>query len=377
MRREVALSLGFLAICGLIAGCSGSPHAARTSSTTNAPTAPTASILPISLLLAHTPGATDPTVTQATANSTICKPQNVDKAGAQVTNKTSTAVFDEYGIAKKQRSEYAVDHLVPLDLGGTNALTNLWPIPLKGSTTPSLKATVDAAVHKSMCAGFISLAAAQGLFNANWSSVNTNLVTPAPTAKELWFWSETGGTNLMRVAATVSNPGLEPINGVMISWNALDASGALVGSYSKTIPTIDALSSWTYVGGAGAANLTGAPANATVMVAQKGSYVKQVATPYGADSVQFAVSQYGGIFTGATDYSVTGDITIGANQIPSSSLDVVILLTNAAGQVVGADFNVPENLPAVLTPGLRIAIQGDVPTTSMPTTATVSAAPDS
>jgi len=272
------------------------------------------------------------------------------------------------------RGDYAIDHLIPLDLGGTNALTNLWPIPLGGMTTPESKAVVDAAVHKSMCAGFISLSTAQGQFNASWPSVDTNLVTPAPTVKQLWFWSETGGTNLMRVAVTVSNPGLEPINGVKMSWNGLDASGALVGSHSSTIPTVNALSSWTYIGGAGAANLTGAPATATVVVAEKGSYVKQVATPYATDSIQFAVNPYG-IYTGATDYSVTGDITIGADQIPSTSLTVVIVLTNAAGQVVGADFNIPSNLPAVLTPGLRIAIQDDVPTTSMPTTATIYAAP--
>jgi len=264
---------------------------------------------------------------------------------------------------------------VPPDLGGTNALSNLWPIPLKGTATPQRKAVVDAAVHKSMCAGFISLATAQGLFNVSWPSVDTNLITPTPTIKQVWFWSETGGTNLTRVVATVSNPGLEPISGVKVSWNALDASGALVGSYSSTIPTINALSSWTYVGGAGSVLLTGTPASAMVVVAEKGSYVKQMATPYTADSVQFGVNPYG-IYTGATDYSVTGDITIGKNQIPSSNLDVVIVLANAAGQVVGADFDKPDNLPAVLTPGLRIAIQDDVPATSMPTGATIYAAPD-
>ena len=310
--------------------------------------------------------------------NTICKPSYVKKIKSQITNETSTKIFAEYSIAKKKRSDYAIDHLVPVDMGGTNALTNLWPIPLKGTATPQRKAVVDAAVRKSMCAGFISLAAAQGLFNISWPSVDTNLVSPAPVVNQQWFWSETGGTNLMRVVASVSNPGLEPVSGVKVSWNALNASGALVGSYSSTLPTINALSSWTYVGGAGAAVLTGTPASATVVPAEKGSYVTQVAAPYAADSVQFAVSPYGGgIYPGATDYSVTGNITIGANQIPSNSLDVDIVFTNAAGQVVGADFDQPTNLPAVLTPGLRVAIQDDVPASSMPTAATIYAAPNS
>jgi hypothetical protein len=371
LMRRVSLVVGLLTF---VAAMTLLVHSAAAAHPKKGATTPTT--VPISVLTAHTPGATNPTLTQATVASTICKSHYVNKIKSQISTKTSTEVFAEYAIAKKKRSSYAIDHLVPLDLGGTNALTNLWPIPLKGTATPKRKAVVDAAVHKSMCAGFISLATAQGLFNMNWPSINTNVVTPAPTVKELWFWSETGGTNLMRLVATVSNPGLEPINGVKVSWNALDASGALVGSYSSsTIPTVNALSSWTYVGGAGDL-LTGAPASAVVVVAEKGSYVKQLAVPYPADSVQFAVAQ-DGIYTGATDYDVTGDITIGTSQIPSTSLDVVIVLTNAAGQVVGADFDQPDNLPAVLTPGLRIAIQDDVPATSMPTTATIYAAPDS
>ncbi len=371
--RRIPLVVGLLAIAAsptVLVPEIAAAHGTKAATTT------TTSTVPISVLTAHTPGATNSTITQATATSTICRHQYVDKIKSQISTKTSAKVFAEYAIAKRTRSNYTIDQLVPPDLGGTNALTNLWPEPLKGTAAPERKAVVDAAVHKSLCAGFISLATAQGLFNASWASVDTNLVTSAPTVKQLWFWSETGGTNLMRVVATVSNPGLEPINGVKMSWNALNASGALVGSYGSTIPTINALSSWTYVGGAGSAYLNGMPASATVVVAENGSYVTQMGTPYVADSVQFAVSQYG-IYTGATDYTVTGDITIGANQIPSSSLDAAIVLTNGAGQVVGADIDVTQNLPAVLTPGLRIAIQDHVPATSMPTTATIYAAPDS
>jgi hypothetical protein len=376
MRRR-PLVVGLLAFVGATAALVPATAAAAAHRTKAAITT-TTSTVPISVLIAHTPGATNPTITQATAASTICKHQYVDKINSQISKKTSTEVFAEYAIAKKKRSDFAIDHLVPIDLGGTNAISNLWPIPLKGTATAQRKAVVDAAVHKSMCAGFISLAAAQGLFNASWANVDTDLITPAPTVKQLWFWSEAGGTNLMRVVASVSNPGLEPINGVKMSWNAFNSSGALVGSYGSTIPTINALSSWTYVGGAGSAYLNGTPASATVVVAEKGSYVTQEATPYVADSVQFAVNPYGGgVYPGATDYTVTGDITIGTNQIPSSSLDAAIVLTNGAGQVVGADIDVAQNLPAVLTPGLRIAIQDDVPATRTPTAATIYAAPDS
>ena len=373
--RRVPSVIGLLAILAVLAVL---VPATATAHGTNAAPTTTTSTVPVSLLIAHTPGATNPTITQATVASTICKPQYVDKIKSQISKKTSSEVFAEYAIAKKKRSDYAIDQLVPRDLGGTNAPTNLWPIPLKGTATPRRKAVVDAAVHKSMCAGFISLPTAQALFNASWPSVDTDLITPDPAINQLWFWSATGGTNLMRVVASVSNPGLEPISGVKVSWNALNASGALVGSYSSTLPTIDALTSWTYVGGAGSANLTGPPTSATVVAAEKGSYVTQEATPYTADSVQFVITPYGDIvYPGASGYTVTGNITIGANQIPSSSLDVNIVLTSASGQVVGADFDQPNNLPAVLTPGLRIAIQDEAPATSMPTAATIFSAPES
>jgi hypothetical protein len=43
---------------------------------------------------------------------------------------------------------------------------DLGPRPVRD--TP-VQAVVDAAVHQSMCAGFISLATAQGQFNASWA----------------------------------------------------------------------------------------------------------------------------------------------------------------------------------------------------------------
>ena len=157
----------------------------------------TTTTVPISVLIAHTPGATNPAITQATAASTICKPRYANKIKSQISNRTRTKVFSEYAIAKNQRSGYAIGHLVPTDLGGTNALTNLWPIPLKGTATPQREAVVDAAVHQSMCAGFISLATAQGQFNASWANVDTNLVTPATVVSQpLWFWSDTGALAL-------------------------------------------------------------------------------------------------------------------------------------------------------------------------------------
>lgn len=36
-------------------------------------------------------------------------------------------VYDHYGISKRCRSYYTVDHYIPLSMGGSNELNNLWP----------------------------------------------------------------------------------------------------------------------------------------------------------------------------------------------------------------------------------------------------------
>jgi hypothetical protein len=36
-------------------------------------------------------------------------------------------VYEEYGITSHESGDYEVDHLVPLELGGSNSIKNLWP----------------------------------------------------------------------------------------------------------------------------------------------------------------------------------------------------------------------------------------------------------
>lgn len=46
-----------------------------------------------------------------------------------VTTAVKTRVFWRYGIGRLRRILYTIDHLVPLELCGTNDLLNLWPQP--------------------------------------------------------------------------------------------------------------------------------------------------------------------------------------------------------------------------------------------------------
>jgi hypothetical protein len=44
-----------------------------------------------------------------------------------VSSRRKSQIYDLYQVVKSERSQYTVDHLIPLALGGNNADTNLWP----------------------------------------------------------------------------------------------------------------------------------------------------------------------------------------------------------------------------------------------------------
>ncbi|MGH2515278.1 MAG: HNH endonuclease [Ktedonobacterales bacterium] len=81
------------------------------------------------------------------------------------------AVYAEYGIARHFTGQYEVDHLVSLELGGSNDIANLWPE--LASPTPGFhqKDSVENYLHDQMCSGAVSLQQAQIEIATNWLQV--------------------------------------------------------------------------------------------------------------------------------------------------------------------------------------------------------------
>jgi hypothetical protein len=79
-----------------------------------------------------TPGAVDPGVTQSNLPQTICRSgySSSVRAPATETDKAKTVSLAQYGEQSTKTTEY--DHLISLELGGTNATSNLWPEPNAG-----------------------------------------------------------------------------------------------------------------------------------------------------------------------------------------------------------------------------------------------------
>jgi hypothetical protein len=83
------------------------------------------------------------------------------------------------------RGAYEVDHLISLELGGSNSIKNLWPEPYNvggqyagwGARTKDL---VEDALHREVCSGRLSLREAQDMIAHDWISAYKRYVGPAP-----------------------------------------------------------------------------------------------------------------------------------------------------------------------------------------------------
>lgn len=80
-------------------------------------------------------------------------------------------VYAEYGIMHHSTGQYEVDHLVSLELGGSNDIANLWPEAASPQPGFHEKDKVENYLHSQVCAGAISLQQAQVEIATNWLTV--------------------------------------------------------------------------------------------------------------------------------------------------------------------------------------------------------------
>lgn len=111
-----------------------------------------------------TPGAVDPAMTKAK----LCDPKFRTGAVRLVTEKTKKQACAEYGLGEKDGCPgkgFEIDHLVSLELGGTNDIKNLWP-----QRAPEFhwKDALEDHLAAMVCKGEISLAEAQHAIRADW-----------------------------------------------------------------------------------------------------------------------------------------------------------------------------------------------------------------
>lgn len=113
-----------------------------------------------------TPGAVFP---EATAEQ-ICV-RGYAKSVRNVPYEVKRQVYLEYGITHHEKGEYEVDHLISLELGGSNDIANLWPEAAEPRPGFHEKDKVENYLHEEVCAGRIPLAQAQAEIANDWLSV--------------------------------------------------------------------------------------------------------------------------------------------------------------------------------------------------------------
>ena len=115
----------------------------------------------------------------------ICVPGYAKKVRA-VPAWLKRQAYAEYGITQYKTGDYEVDHLIPLSLGGSNSIRNLWPQSTKTSPWNSfVKDALERKLHTLVCAGRVDLKTAQREIASNWIEAYKKYVGESPPASRV------------------------------------------------------------------------------------------------------------------------------------------------------------------------------------------------
>ena len=108
-----------------------------------------------------TPGQADTTSLVIICGTSTATRRNVSES-------TKAAVYKEYGVTT--RAGYEVDHLIPLALGGSNDIQNLWPQPATPVPGFHQKDVLEVRLHALVCSGQLDVTKAQNEIAIDWQA---------------------------------------------------------------------------------------------------------------------------------------------------------------------------------------------------------------
>lgn len=121
---------------------------------------------------ALTPGAI-----QSSDTAAICTPGWAE-AHRDVSYATEDYIAQEYGLSSHYG--YEIDHLIPLELGGSNSVRNLWPEPYDSPYGATQKDGLEDYLHQQVCDHGFPLATAQHEIASNWYAAWVAAGRPVP-----------------------------------------------------------------------------------------------------------------------------------------------------------------------------------------------------
>lgn len=115
-----------------------------------------------------------------TDKDTICA-KGYTKTVRDVPQKLKDQIYSSYGVTDRKPGEYEIDHLISLELGGSNSARNLWPEsyetqPLNAHTKDKL----ENRMHKLICDGKLDIRQAQEEIAKDWIGAYAKYIGPVP-----------------------------------------------------------------------------------------------------------------------------------------------------------------------------------------------------
>jgi hypothetical protein len=92
------------------------------------------------------------------------------KTVRDVSAQTKQVVYAAYGIDHHAKGEFQVDHLISLELGGSNDDSNLWPQPALPAPGYREKDRFENYLHDQICTGKLKMADVQQEISLDWAS---------------------------------------------------------------------------------------------------------------------------------------------------------------------------------------------------------------
>ena len=110
----------------------------------------------------------------------ICVP-GYSSSVRNVPTSESDAVYARYGVEHVPYT-HEVDHLISLEVGGSNSIKNLWPEPYAGRWGARTKDVLENKLHDLICSGQLALRKAQHQEATNWGAAYRRYVGGTPSA---------------------------------------------------------------------------------------------------------------------------------------------------------------------------------------------------
>lgn len=110
----------------------------------------------------------------------ICVP-GYAKTVRNVPSSLKDQVYKSYGITSRAKGEYEIDHLISLELGGSDSIRNLWPQSfITQPLNAHVKDKLENAMHDLACGGKLTFQQAQAAIAGNWLVAYEKYLGPLP-----------------------------------------------------------------------------------------------------------------------------------------------------------------------------------------------------